>query len=76
MPTDPDSMLLLGLLLAILSIPSILSAFSEQRPPRVAAIVLVAAGILIVLAFRRKEGGYTLAEIPMVIYAYIGSLMH
>jgi len=48
------------------SIPSILGAFSEGRPPRVAAIMLMIASGLIVLAVLNQPGGYTVAELPDV----------
>jgi hypothetical protein len=62
---DPDLMLVVGILLGVLSVPSILSAFSEGRAPRAASIVLLIGGTLLVLALTQKPSGYTFDEIIM-----------
>ncbi|SPF77681.1 hypothetical protein [Pseudoprimorskyibacter insulae] len=72
---NSDTAILLGLFLLILAIPAIISAMSERRAPRVAALVLIGGGALVVYAFRSKEGGYTAEELPMVLYTMIGKLM-
>lgn len=69
---DPDLFLVIGLFLAVLTIPSLLSAFSESRAPRAASIVVLVAGVLIVVALTNKPGGYTIGEIPDVIFRVIG----
>ena len=68
---DPDLALVLGLVLGVISIPSILSAFSEGRPPRVAAIAAIMSGGLIVWALSRKPGGYTINDIPDVLVGVV-----
>jgi hypothetical protein len=69
---DPDLFLVIGLALAVLTIPSLLAAYSESRAPRAAAIVVLVAGVLIVIALTNKPGGYTIGEIPDVIFRVIG----
>ena len=69
---DADFILVVGLILAVFSIPSIVSAFSDNRAPRVAAIVLLIGGGLSVYAISNKPGGYTLAEIPSVFVQVVG----
>lgn len=61
---DPDLSLILGLILITLSIPSLMAAFSEGHAPRVASIVVIAGGALMVWAITQKTGGYSLLEIP------------
>jgi len=61
---NSDQILVLGLILGIFAIPAIISAFSENRAPRVAAVTMVAAGCLVVWAFTLKPGGYTIKDIP------------
>lgn len=61
---SPDSALVLGCLLAAFSIPSIVSAWSDKRPPRSSALTLLAALGLVLYALRSAEGGYTFAQIP------------
>ncbi|KZX94342.1 MULTISPECIES: hypothetical protein [unclassified Sulfitobacter] len=64
---DPDLALTLGLLIAALSIPSIMSAMSDGRAPRASALTVLIAGGLIIYAVRETPGGYSLKRIPDVI---------
>ena len=68
---DSDLFLVVGLVLGGFAIPSIIGAFSESRPPRVAAILLMIASGLIVLAVMNKPSGYTLNEVPDVFVKVI-----
>ena len=67
----PDMYLVLGILIAGFSIPSILSAVSDGRAPRASAITILIAGGLILLAMQTQPGGYTLEEIPDVFVRVI-----
>jgi len=67
----PDMYLVLGILIAGFSIPSILSAVSDGRAPRASAITILIAGGLILLAMQTQPGGYTLQEIPDVFVRVI-----
>ena len=61
---DPDLLLVVGVVLLVFSVPSIVSAFSEGRAPRVAAFTLVAGGTLFIWAISQMPGGFNLMEIP------------
>ncbi|MHA7828727.1 MAG: hypothetical protein ACX93P_14320 [Roseovarius sp.] len=61
---DPDLALIVGLVLIILSIPSMIAAFSDGHAPRVAAFTIIAGGALLVWAISTKPGGYTIREVP------------
>jgi hypothetical protein len=61
---DPDFALVVGLLLAWLAIPSIVSAYSDRRAPRVSAILVVIAGGLVLYALRMRPEGYHWSDIP------------
>ncbi|MBN2630426.1 MAG: hypothetical protein JXR75_07790 [Rhodobacteraceae bacterium] len=63
---DTDLMFVVGTVLAALSIPSILSAYSDSRPPRAAAVILMIGGTLLVVALSQKPGGVTISEIPNI----------
>ncbi|KEJ90908.1 hypothetical protein [Sulfitobacter donghicola] len=63
---DTDLALVLGLIIAALSVPSILSAISDKRAPRASAITILIAGGLIVFAIQGKPGGYNMEQIPDV----------
>jgi hypothetical protein len=69
---DPDLFLVIGAVLLVLAVPSLLSAFAESRPPRTAAILAIAAGILIVVAVRNNPSGYSISELPDVFIRVFG----
>ena len=69
---DPDLFFVIGIILGLLSIPSLLTAFSESRAPRMGAIMALVAGVLVVIAMQNKAGGYTFAEMPDVFFNVIG----
>lgn len=73
---DPDISLIAGVLLAIFTLPAMISAFSDGRAPRVAAIVMMAAGGLMVYALTNKPSGYTLQDIPLVFYEVLGKYVN
>lgn len=69
---DTDLLLTIGIVLAVLTIPSLLSAWSESRAPRLGAILLIAAAALVTMALTQKPGGYAFADIPGVMMAVVG----
>ncbi len=69
---DTDLFLSIGIVLLILTIPSLLSAWTEGRAPRFAALILLAAAGLIVVALTQKPGGYSFGEIPNVMMNVVG----
>jgi hypothetical protein len=71
---DADTTFVISLVLGILSVPAIVSAISDGRTPRVATVVVMLAGGLMVYAINEKEGGYSFGDIPKVIYRVIGDL--
>ena len=73
---DSDLILVVGLVIGILSIPSMLSAYSENRAPRIAAILVLISGVLLVVAVKNKAGGYAIADIPHVFYGVIGRYIY
>lgn len=68
---DTDLALVLGFIIAALSIPSILSALSDKRAPRASAITVLIAGGLIVFAVQGKPGGYRMEQLPDVFVSVI-----
>ncbi|KMK68421.1 hypothetical protein [Puniceibacterium sp. IMCC21224] len=75
MMLDPDLTLVIGLVIGLFSIPSMISAYSDERPPRVAALCLVLAGGLILNAMQNKPGGFRVSELPHVFYGVVGRLL-
>jgi len=72
---SPDYYLVLGILLAGFSIPSVLSAVSDRRAPRASAITILISGGLILLAIQTKPGGYRIEEIPDVFVRVIAAFI-
>lgn len=72
---DTDLALVLGIIIAALSIPSILSAVSDKRAPRASAITVLIAGGLIVFAIQGKPGGYSLENLPDVFVSVVARYM-
>jgi hypothetical protein len=68
---DTDLFLTIGVVLGVLTIPSLLSAWTEGRAPRFGAIMLIAAIGLIAVALTQKPGGYTFSEIPDVMVTVV-----
>ena len=73
---DTDLILVLGIILTALSLPSLLSAFSESRAPRAGAIMLLVGGVLLAVALTQKPGGYTFAEIGNVFVKVIARVVN
>jgi hypothetical protein len=73
---DTDLMLVLGLFISVLAIPSLLAAFSESRAPRAGAIMVLIGGVLVVVALTQKPSGYTFAEVPEVVFSVIGRFIN
>ncbi len=70
-----DQILVIGLVLVVFSIPAIVSALSDRRPPRVAALVLIAAGCLVVWAISKKPTGYSITDVPKAFVRVVGQLL-
>jgi len=64
---DFDLALVIGFVVGVFSIPSIVSAVSDRRTPRAAAITVLIGGGLIVYALSGKPGGYTLDQLPETV---------
>lgn len=69
---DTDLMMVIGVILAGFTLPSIVSALSDGRTPRVTAFVAVVAGALIVWAINEKPSGYTFEDIPQAFVNVVG----
>jgi hypothetical protein len=75
MTLDPDILLTAGLILALLSLPSILSALGDRRAPRASAMTVLLAGALILYAARTKPGGYQVDQIPQIVLGTIAQFL-
>ena len=69
---DPDLFFVVGIITLLFSIPSILGAFTDGRPPRAAAILIMIGGGLVGLAIYQRPNTYTFETVPDVFFEVIG----
>ena len=69
---NADLFFVIGLVFVVLAIPAIVGAFSDSRPPRVGAILIMLGSGLIALAVWQRPTGYSLGEIPEIFTRVIG----
>lgn len=69
---DPDLFLVIGLVIGGFTIPPILGAIFDGRPPRTPAILILIAGGMITLAVTQKPGGYVIQDVPTAFVNVIG----
>ena len=73
---DPDTVFAVGVVVAILSIPAMVSAFSDNRSPRVPAIIIIIGGLMIGYAMNEKPGAYSFETFPDVFVRVIGKVVN
>ncbi|KUP93318.1 hypothetical protein [Tritonibacter horizontis] len=72
---DTDAVLVIGLVLAWIGIPSFFSAYANRRSPLAAVFMLVGGGACIVWAVMVHPEGYAVSEVPDVFFRVIGRLL-
>ncbi|NSY38968.1 hypothetical protein [Leisingera sp. ANG59] len=72
---DTDLALILGLIIAGFTVPSVMSALSERRPPRASVLTILIAIGLVTYAVLMKPGGYSVEEIPDVFFRVVGRFL-
>jgi formate-dependent nitrite reductase membrane component NrfD len=72
---DYDLMLVIGLVIVVLAIPTMLQAYTDGRTPRTAGIMVMIATVLIVVALTKNPQGYSWDEMPDVVVRVIGSYL-
>ena len=70
-----DQILVIGIIICALAIPSLLAAYSESRPPRAGAIMVLIGGVLLTIAITQKTGGYKFDQIPHIFVQVIADVM-
>jgi len=61
---ETDIFFVVGVVMAVFSIPSIVSALSDGRAPRVPAMMIILGGLLIGYAMQQRPGVYGLDTLP------------
>jgi hypothetical protein len=73
---DTDLILTVGIVLFVLSIPSLLAAWVETRAPRLGAVMIVLAVAMILTALQTAPGGYSFNDIPGVMISVVSRLFN
>ncbi|MBU2981474.1 hypothetical protein KO498_06560 [Lentibacter algarum] len=73
---DYDLFLVIGLIIAVFSVPAVVSAVSDNRTPRVAAIALIAGGAMMAYAVSQNPSGYSIDKIPNVVVDVIAKYIN
>lgn len=73
---DTDLILVIGIVLCVLAIPSLLAAFAESRGPRSGVMLVTVGGILVVVALTQSVKSYSFAGLPQVFVSVISRLVN
>ena len=71
-----DLIMVMGLVVVFFAVPSVVSAWSEGRPPRVAALSFLLGLALAFYATTIKPGGYDLIDVPMAFIHVAGLVLN
>ena len=69
---DTDLLFVVGIIVAAFAFPAIVGAYSEGRPPRTAAILVMIGGVLIGLAVYERPNTYSLKTTPDAFVRVLG----
>ncbi len=72
---DTDLILVLGMVFAVLSIPSMISAYSDDRSIRASVIVLLISLGAMAYAIVSHPGGYSFDQIPEVFFGVVARFL-
>jgi formate-dependent nitrite reductase membrane component NrfD len=73
---DTDLVLTIGVILLVLSVPSLLAAWAESRVPRMGSVLLIVAGAMILTALWVRPGGYAFSDVPGVMVGVVARLLN
>ena len=73
---DSDLLLVIGIVVAVMAVPAVISAFGAGRPPRAATIAAAVGGAFIVTAISMHPGGYRAQDIPGITARVIERYLH
>jgi hypothetical protein len=70
-----EFILVFGIVIGILTIPSMFRAAIDGNPPRAAALAIVVAGGMIVYAVYTTPGGFSVNELPDMFTRVVKSFL-
>ncbi len=71
-----DLLYVLGVLLVVLAIPALATAYADRRPPLVSLIVMVLGFGLIGWIYSTDPTTYALPQLPNALFRVIGYVLH
>jgi len=71
-----ELLLVMGSILAVLSGVAVLTALIEGRRPRIAAIMVMISGGLLMLAIMKAEDGLQWADVPDAFVTVVASILN
>ena len=72
---DSDLIMVIGLVVLMLSIPSAVSAFAEGRAPWTALVVVIIGGAIFGWGWQHHPEDMTVADVPHVIYRVLARVI-
>ena len=72
---ETETKFVVGLLCALLSLPSLVSAWIDRRFPAIALVMLVVAAALVIPAWMARPGGIPLSEWPGMVITVIAKII-
>jgi hypothetical protein len=75
MGLDADSVLVIGLVLLVLSIPSIVAAYADRYIPRLSVLLCLSGLLAVGWAYWASPTAYGLADIPTVLVQVIARFL-
>lgn len=70
-----DVLMVVGVVLAVLAIPAIVSAVVDNRSPRTAAVVVMISGVLLLLSILYRPEPFTPSEVPDAFVRVIAAIL-
>lgn len=71
-----DYLLTAGLIVGLFSIPAMLSAYADSRPPRTSMAAFILSCATMAFAYSQQPGGYALADVPNVVVRVIAEIIN
>ena len=71
-----DYLLTIGLVVGLFSIPAMLSAYADQRPPRASMAAFILAAATMAFAYVQQPGGYKPADVPNVVIEVLADIIN
>ncbi len=72
---DTDLFFVVGVIIAVFSIPAIVSALTDGRAPRIPALMIIIGGLMIGYAMQQRPGVYGLETLPDTFVRVVAGIL-